>query len=342
MNPPIQTKDLDDPYVADDFLSRLSIANWKKSDGVSKHQLSYGDTEVVPCHNGFIWAAAKVYDSDSALTIRIDDMWLAMLAHLKPVLYRHSRFTRITTLSTFTNEDLDDRILVASRLTDVVKTKLGDPLASTLMPNFSTTMPVDTTSAALFLLGDYCEFRQHRTLSPKKNRSFKNTIFVGGPRDWISLRQKLAQIRILRKELEPLVNSLSGLVNLILQAGLQQDNSHNTGEPPYVALEQSGHLSAGWLLNFLQPLANNQPRFHLDKESHPAVATLPILVKDGQDLHHHTMIGGLLGYSTSPIVDDMQTQTERHLVQPVSGWMTYNDKAPTASTRKMAKEQQEK
>ncbi|KAF5557270.1 hypothetical protein FNAPI_5482 [Fusarium napiforme] len=217
----------------DDFLKRLSFLDWTRSKGVSQLQVLRIATEVVPCQNGFIWTAAKVHDSDSNVTIRIHNMWLAILAQLRPLIYRNCRRPLNMAVTIFTNQELHDPTLVATRLSDAVNTKLGVNLARTLMPNFEHTTPEDTASAALLLLGQYCTARQHRELGPKKDFFFRSAIFSGGAPDWGILREKLAAIKLMSSELKAPVNRHEDFVYKMIQVGYL-DNSGL----PYVGSDQ--------------------------------------------------------------------------------------------------------
>ncbi|SCV27178.1 uncharacterized protein FFB14_01426 [Fusarium fujikuroi] len=202
-----------------EYLAMLSPTDRSKSNGVFQIQLHGDGPELEPCQNGFVWAATNIYDSDSALNIRVEDMWLAILAQLKTQILYRFRITKPTTIPTFSPEELNNPTEVANRLSNMVETALNDLLAGVLMPDFSQTTPEDTVSAALLLRGKYCPARQHRTLSDKNTRSPKRGIFIGEPADWDRLREKLAAIRRLRKEMEAPVNRHLHFLDRMLQAG---------------------------------------------------------------------------------------------------------------------------
>ncbi|KAF5590849.1 hypothetical protein FPANT_5880 [Fusarium pseudoanthophilum] len=229
----IQTKDLNIPANRDDFLKRVSHLNWTRSESVFKFEVPWLAPEVVPCQNGFIWAAAKMHDSDHSVSIRIHNMWLAILAQLRPLIYRNCRFPQNMAIITFTNQELDDPTVVATRLSDAVNTKLCVDLAETLMPNFEDTKPEDTASAALLLLGKYCTARQHRELGPKKLSISRGARFLGGEADWDKLKEKLATLRHMRIELEAPVNRLSEFLSRLLQVGALDNSGH-----PYVGSDK--------------------------------------------------------------------------------------------------------
>ncbi|KAF5990081.1 hypothetical protein FBULB1_277 [Fusarium bulbicola] len=164
----VDTRADDMPRVGDKILQQVFENQNINSGGVFRIELFHHSPEIVPCHNGFIWAATEIYDGNSQLTIRVDDIWLAILAQLKPEMAEFRKTQNQYNTAIFTTEQLNNSAQVAQRLSDTVKKRFDDEKRQVLMPHFSTTTPEDTTSAALLLLGAPCPTIKQRVLKPEE------------------------------------------------------------------------------------------------------------------------------------------------------------------------------
>ncbi|KAF5253582.1 hypothetical protein FANTH_1509 [Fusarium anthophilum] len=210
--------------IGNGFLLRLSRAAFNKSQGVIYFHMYRDIRQVIASQHGLIWTATQVYDNDPAITIRVDNIWLAILAQLKPQIFTHRQAFAINYTEVFTQTDLDDQNVVADRLSARVRAKLGDHVAGILLPHFSETTPLDTTSAALLLLGEYCPTRPHRTLGPKVTHSFQNALIGGARADWQLMRTKFEAIGLWSKELKTMVKRHSSFLDRMERDGLQHQH----------------------------------------------------------------------------------------------------------------------
>ncbi|KAF4483539.1 duf4419 domain containing protein [Fusarium agapanthi] len=218
----------DIPRVGGTILEQISKSGSHRSGGVFIFGFLYRSPYMVPCHNGFILAVTEIYDSNPRLTIRADNIWLAILAQLKPWIAGFRKKQKVEKTIDFTTEQLKDSALVAKRLSDRVETEFGDEKKEVLMPHFCTTTPEDTISVALLLLGNSDSKTEHRPLKPEIKAEepdyATNVIVLGRSEDWDQLRNTFAAISSwgpCRPPLDGMVQRHSKLLLRLLQASLQ-------------------------------------------------------------------------------------------------------------------------
>ncbi|KAF5261919.1 hypothetical protein FOXYS1_7384 [Fusarium oxysporum] len=310
------------------LLEKISPVDSRKSDGVFKINFHRNAFQTVASQNGFIWAAAEIYDRNTGLNIRVDNIWLAILAQLKPYIYQAVRPQAKQDILTFTRAELNNPDLVAKRLSDMVEARIGPQVTNVLMPHFSTTMHTDSGAAALILLGTHCKAQPHRIfMKPKKTYDRKTMVVVGDTADWEKLRQSFATIRTWSPDLEAMVSRHSSLLDKMLGAGYQFDHPSEFWDG-MLKVDHDGRLSGGWILDFFDPRKINQPEgFTFNDDMTSAVTTIPIRVGHSQDIRNCTIVGGLLGHSRERSgVLDQETRGELGIVQPMSGWLVYFNK----------------
>ncbi|PNP86439.1 hypothetical protein FNYG_00141 [Fusarium nygamai] len=100
------------PPHADQFLAKISPYHYGQSDGITNIDILYLPPYIVGSQNGFIWAAAEVFDTHRGLVIRVDDIWLAILALLKPHIYEAFDPEEDIHVPKFTREQLNNWPLV--------------------------------------------------------------------------------------------------------------------------------------------------------------------------------------------------------------------------------------
>ncbi|KAF4426529.1 hypothetical protein FACUT_9839 [Fusarium acutatum] len=230
MDAPILTTNLNDPNyqrVGGRLLKKISPEDSEKSDGVIKILLHHLSRHTVASQNGFIWAAAETYDRSTSLIIRVDNIWLAILAQLKPFIDEAFRIlgqpvNAAPPVPAFTPRQLDDPELVAERLWDMVGAKLNPQSARVLMPDFSTTLHTDSVGAALILVGTQCKVQHHRVFSsPRKPWHRLDQELHGDTADWDKLRERFRIIRNWSRKLKEITSDHRSLLDRMLEAGCQ-------------------------------------------------------------------------------------------------------------------------
>ncbi|KAF4959550.1 hypothetical protein FGADI_1617 [Fusarium gaditjirri] len=323
MNVPTLTLDSRNiAYHGGKLLEKISPADSRKNDGVFRISFYRHATQTIASQNGFIWAAAEAFDRQSGVIIRVDDIWLAVLAQLKPFIYQAVWPLILQYIPNFTRAELNDTQVVAERLCNVVNAMFGPKIANILIRHFSTTTATDSGAAALIMLGRDCQVQHHRRFDkPLEPDNRAPIIVVGDTKDWNTLRETFAILRTWSPELEKLISHHSKFLDEMLQREFWDR---------MLKVEDNGQQTVGWLLNFFDPkkLAQTGPfRFNIEMPS--AVTTIPIKADHGQGPRNCTMVGGLLGHSRdSSGVVDPDTRRGFHIVQPMSGWLVYYDKSP--------------
>jgi hypothetical protein len=218
-------------YQGTKLLETLSPADRAKSDGVFAFQYFKDTAHVIDSQNGFIGAAAHVFDRQACLLIRADDIWLAALALMKPHMTLH---TWQTPIPSFTLAQIMDVTLVAGCLIDTVKAKFGNQVANTLIPRFSTTFAVDSAAAALILLGTNCQGNHPRQFGMALRRHDRLPIWVSGREgDWIQLQQTFQNLRHRSQQLDEIIDQFTSFVGDLRRAGRQFN-----GPPFYLAADK--------------------------------------------------------------------------------------------------------
>ncbi|CZR48592.1 uncharacterized protein FPRO_04084 [Fusarium proliferatum ET1] len=330
MDTPIQTTNLNDPKVAAirgaEILQRISPDDYKKSDGVFNLHLEGDPSQIVASQNGFIWAAADVFDRQSGLIFSVDHIWLAVLAQLKSYIYQVFQPRQTQEIPSFLNEQLRDKKALVNSLCDMVLKKFGLEAAKLLLPRFSTTAESETGAAALILLGTNYQVQHHRKFNmPVAAYNRGAIIIAGGREDWYKLRRNFEDLRNLSTELAVAISHHLMFLDNLLRGEFWDD---------MLKADSFGRMS-GWLFNFFDPRKLIQPGgFTFDIEMPSAVATIPIRVDFGQGPMDCTVVGGLLAHSRneSGIVNPATFRGYRH--QPTIGWLIYRDKKPETSETK--------
>ncbi|KAF5986332.1 hypothetical protein FCOIX_1609 [Fusarium coicis] len=206
-------------YQGSRLLETLSPADRAKCDVVLWIEFSKSTAHVIDSQNGFIGAAAHVFDRQACLLIRADDIWLAALALLKPHMTLH---TLQAPIPSFTSAQIMDVTVVADCLIATVKAKFGEQVANTLIPRFSTTFAVDSGAAALILLGTNCQGHHPRQFGMALRRHDRLPIWVSGREgDWVQLQQTFENLRHRSQQVDEVLDQLSSFVADLRRAGRQ-------------------------------------------------------------------------------------------------------------------------
>ncbi|KAF5713668.1 hypothetical protein FGLOB1_3886 [Fusarium globosum] len=347
MDTPIAIPSLNDPNVALHFgaqlLERISPDDYVKSDGVCNLHYAPDASHIVPSQNGFIWAAADTHDRNTGLSIQVDNIWLAILAQLKPFILGAFRIQEAQKIPDFTLPELRNPHMVAERLRGMVGTTFGPQPASVLMPDFSTTTPTYTGAAALILLGKHCQVQHHRVFSPPRDIYERQHQQVhGDAADWNKLREKLGTIQTWSPAFKPMIEGHVSFLDDMLATGNQfYKPAPHVAAPPgasqwtvfwagMLKLIHGRMIVGGWILCFFDPSKVVYGGTFNDNVT-SAVTTLPVRVHDIGGPRNCTMVGGFLGHSHGASgVHDRSTQVELGLVRPMAGWLVYAEKEPPA------------
>ncbi|KAF5603519.1 hypothetical protein FPCIR_1260 [Fusarium pseudocircinatum] len=341
MDAPIPTSYLHDPKenprIAAQILDKVSPEDSKKSDGAFLFDCERYSSHIVASQNGFIWAVADVFDRQSGLRIRVDNIWLAVLAQLKPHIYEVFPTRVLNELPCFLGHELIDSVSTVKCLSDMLRARFGDLVTNILLPRFSTTTRYDTGAAALILLGTNCQVQHYRRFGqPVAVTNHGPIRVIGSKEDWETLRRNFAELKDRSRDLEFAILRLSTMLDNLLRSGKQYNFPW-----PYVTADAAnplpwwkfwgnvlgtnldGQIVPDWLDIFFDPRKLERVAFYLDMPS--AVTTIPIRIDSGQGYIDCTLIGGLLAHSRDVSGHDPVTLRGCEQ-QPLSGWLFYRNK----------------
>ncbi|KAF5618601.1 hypothetical protein F52700_12121 [Fusarium sp. NRRL 52700] len=218
----VPTKILKDHCVADDVLRQLSSADKEKNHAVINIHLLQIPSHIVPSQNGFIWAALEIFSRQRRLTIRVDDIWLAVLALLKPLIHEAFNPQGDQGFAICTREELNDTEGMSVFLSGMLLKRFGNDAFDLLMPTFSTSVDTDFGAAALILLGKDCPAQFHRKIEKRLKPKDRGPIEVlGAKQDWEKLRERFSKLSARSQDLQGLISHLNAFLDKMLQAGYQ-------------------------------------------------------------------------------------------------------------------------
>ncbi|KAF5653494.1 hypothetical protein F25303_2201 [Fusarium sp. NRRL 25303] len=207
-------------YHGGNLLKEISPTDSAKCSHVFKVDFFKPTAKTIASRNGFISAAAEVFDKKTGLLIRVDDIWLAVLALLKPHICQVFHPQQTPESLSFTRAELNDKKELNKRLCAMVDAKFGTEVAKILMPHFSTAFLTDSVAAALILLGTNCQSQYHRKLEKPMKPNDRGPIVVWEcEEDWKTLRETLAKLGNKSRQLDDIIYLLNGFMDKLRGAG---------------------------------------------------------------------------------------------------------------------------
>ncbi|KAK4124848.1 hypothetical protein N657DRAFT_643604 [Parathielavia appendiculata] len=164
---------------------------------------------VVPNKNGFTHTVIQAWQQDLHLKLRPDDVWLAILTQfsffvngnadaLRPIFVAHEGRVEVVVDARPDTIETVDVGSVAQELASMVKQRLKDPnIATALLPKFTTTTPLDQTTAAIVFLGAVKEYFGY---GARLGCSFPSVTLLGERSDWADMLQRVAWFSTIEHE----------------------------------------------------------------------------------------------------------------------------------------------
>ncbi|RGP73869.1 duf4419 domain protein [Fusarium sporotrichioides] len=116
-----------------------------------------GKMVMAGSENGFVWSACRAYNESKPLIIRPDDIWLAIIENIGRYCIQRTVETPLEErldVPTLSHKDFSSPRALAEEMQYLVNRKcFSQELMSSLIPDFSTTLPEDITAACILLLG---------------------------------------------------------------------------------------------------------------------------------------------------------------------------------------------
>ncbi|KAK4202757.1 hypothetical protein QBC40DRAFT_275659 [Triangularia verruculosa] len=155
---------------------------------------------VVSNKNGFAHTIIRAWQQDLHLRLRPDDVWLAILAQfsffvdgnaeaVSPIFIAHKEKIPLVIDARPATVQTMDVNSIAQQLASMVKENLKDPsIATTLLPNFTTTTPHDRATASMVFLGTMKEYFDYGI---RLGCSFPSVTLLGEKSDWADMLQRV-------------------------------------------------------------------------------------------------------------------------------------------------------
>ncbi|KAG9308420.1 hypothetical protein JVU11DRAFT_11908 [Chiua virens] len=129
--------------------------------------------DITPRRNGFVDTVLEAYNNHRGLIVRPDDVWLAIITQFSFFVNGHAEVLRTVFATHQGKRELAvesggnrfhmDTASMVHRMTALMESHIVDPsLRDWIMPNFTTTTPVDKTTCAIVMMGmmkDYFTYK---------------------------------------------------------------------------------------------------------------------------------------------------------------------------------------
>ncbi|QYT05907.1 hypothetical protein H0G86_012782 [Trichoderma simmonsii] len=296
----------------------------------SFENMDKNNVSLVPYRNGFVDGIIRAFQQDLHLTLRPDDVWLAIMVQFGFYVNGHAEEMR--------------RFFVTH--------EGKKQLVSWMLPNFSTTTSEDVTTAAVVMMATVKEYFEYIAMG---GCGFPSVRLLGERADWVSLLEKIAKLATYGDELSVWSSLLTKVAEKMVETFDKPDSQitkdfwmkavHHDGK------DGSGTVKSlsGWITAFcywdaegkktyhlrdVEGPAADRKRFIIDDTAFPiiraadvsiALAEVPIMFLDYGSFtcYETTAIAGFVGAKSSATEDRNQHDT----FQPQSGYWVLVDKA---------------
>jgi len=191
----------EDPYATDPLKpANAQPALLSSSFRVPAAQLP---TQIVPYANGFVNGVLRAFNQDLHLTLRPEDVWLAVLVQfnfyvngnaemLRDVFVTHEgKKTLVVDMTPF-KVDFDRMGDVAQMFTSLIEENVVDKgLKEWMTPNFSTTTDHDRSVAAFVMMGSVKAYFEYSFMC---GCGFPSVTLLGERSDWEQLQRRIERL----------------------------------------------------------------------------------------------------------------------------------------------------
>ncbi|KAF1943610.1 hypothetical protein EJ02DRAFT_432988 [Clathrospora elynae] len=348
-----------------DLLKGSSRADYEASKWIIQSSISrdeYEKTHITPSQNGFVYAAFYAYNQHHHLTIRPDDVWLAILSQLNFYINAHAEELRNYFVSHKGQKELEvedvgnirtvDFGRLARRMTTLIQNNVNDPsFWDWILLAFSTTTVCDRTTAAVLMMGSmqaYFSFMMTCTCG------LPSVTLLGEREDYEDILQRLDKLPELGTECAQFADLLRPVLRNFVSSFEPQPSPSTRSGPDFLS---------GWLTAFcfwnndgkclyrqknVDHLRAWERACELDGIAYHQVATeeipngfasVPVKVNDNGTTYHTKMIAGAIGIQATSsgglgAEGDEPGAAEGDkldTLQPLSGWFMYEIKENKAS-----------
>ena len=311
---------------------------------------------------GFVGAAIKAYNEHLHLTIRPDDVWIAILTQLSFYINGHAEELR----NLFVEHDGQKELKIEvqkqvpgsfeeciSKMSELIKREIADPsFRNWVMPTFSTTTDTDRTVCSVVLMGT---LKNYFTYTFVLLCGIPSVTLLGDKADWELLRSKLSRLASLGIEPTTWSTQLEQVITGMVDTFDSNKASESTEFWQKIAHRHkvgSGEdYYSGWITAFCfwstegkslyeaqyaQDIGFGETRFHtVDISKVPkAIVEVPVKVIDQTEGREYKacILAGCCAFKGSTSEEaSAKGSTGIDTVQPVPTWLIY-EKKPDSET----------
>lgn len=331
-------------------------------------------SSIAPDKNGFAHTVIRAWQQDLHLKLRPDDVWLAILTQfsffvngnaeaLRPIFVIHEGQEELLVHVEGTIGSVDYGV-IAQKLAAMAKERLVDPnIATTLLPNFTTTTPDDRAVASMVFMGVVNEYFAYRV---RFGCGFPSVTLLGEPGDWADMLERVAWFGTLgHEETNAWTIRLTKVLEYMVASFDSPDDANIKDFWACAVHEAKSGMSggivtlSGWLSAFCwwdgsgermrsytdEELARKHltgyRRLTLDdvefpvierKEVPPGVVAVPITLCQAEPTKA-VLVAGSMGMQ---VTEEGEGQT---VAQPASGWWLLADRGETFGRPRRTKEE---
>ena len=175
------------------------------------------EQHVSPNENGFVNAAFHAYNQHHHLKIRPEDVWFAVLTQLGFYVNANAEELR----SVFVNFEGKKEVVVETEAQSIDQMDIGqmavamtvgmqklivdETLRAWILPNFTTTQPADTVTAAVLMMGILQKYFAYTMMSCC---GLPSVTLLGEKEDWVKIRERIDRLEGWGKEAQQFSNRL--------------------------------------------------------------------------------------------------------------------------------------
>ncbi|PTB52524.1 hypothetical protein M431DRAFT_496852 [Trichoderma harzianum CBS 226.95] len=314
-NPDVVGVNKDEPVTSSAQLLRCASKAWtiealdakfaqtNKKIGPESRQVLYQSFEdmdknnvsLVPYRNGFVDGIIRAFQQDLHLTLRPDDVWLAIMVQfgfyvngraeeMRRFFVTHEGKKQLVVDTGLVSPQCVDLNTLARAFADLIERNVIDPnFKSWMLPNFSTTTSEDVTTAAVVMMATVKEYFEYIA---KGGCGFPSVTLLGERADWVKLVEKVAKIATYGEELSVWSSLLTKVAEKMVETFDKPDSQttkdfwmravHHTGK------DGSGTVKSlsGWITAFCYWDAEGKKIYQLRDVEGPAADKKRFIIDD--------------------------------------------------------------
>ena len=219
------------------------------------------DGAVLYSPNGFVWSVIQAYSHHHHLTIRPDDVWIAILSQLSIYINAHAEDMRAHFVAHDEKETLLLKIpitpldqidwdVAGDQMLELMEKHLLDPdLKDWILPSFTTTTRVDKTVCSMLIMASLKEYFNYSFMMMC---GIPQVTLDGNPEDWSAILARLDKLSTWGNELNSWAALLRPILTRFLAASttaqVDTDFWSHVASPRFFG--SGAHTLGGWITAF--------------------------------------------------------------------------------------------